>query len=97
MTPSTRSIATPTCQSKSCYGRPTRAFSPLLCVTATCSRSRRRPSIGSHYQTLNSLLFDVAQARITMWDGRVAPTAASRPSAVIDWKTLELRRGDGES
>ena len=49
----------------------------------------RTPRPTDPAQTLNSVLFDVAAERISVW-AETAPTAADKPALTIDWRSMEI-------
>ena len=49
----------------------------------------RTPRATDPAQTLNSVLFDVAAERISVW-AETAPTAADEPALTIDWRSMEI-------
>ena len=54
----------------------------------------RTPTNWDPYQTLNSVSFDVAAQRISVW-GEVSPMSAPKPVLQIDWRTLGIEPTDG--
>ena len=73
------------CERTSCVASDT--HDPVYPIHRTPDHHPKDP-----FETLNSVLFDVAAGTVSVW-GPTAPTTAPRPALRIDWRSMGISRG----